>query len=69
MSDQLQTEPHDRLIREKDRKQLTTLSRSQVWLLEQKGQFPKRRKLYDGGNINVWLLSEIMAFIESREVV
>lgn len=57
----------DRLIREQERLRLTSISRSQAWVLEQKGLFPKRRKL---GNRSVaWVLSEIMAWIESREGV
>jgi predicted DNA-binding transcriptional regulator AlpA len=67
MNDQNRTALGNRLIREAERKELTTISRTSAWQLEQKGKFPKRRKLYAGGNINVWLLSEIMDFIHSRE--
>lgn len=59
----------DYLIREKERKALTTLGRTQAWVLEQQGLFPKRRKLYAGGNVNVWLMSEISEWIQSRESV
>ncbi len=55
----------DRLIREKERLKLTSISRSQAWVLEQKGLFPKRRKL---GNRSVaWVLSEIVEWIADRE--
>ncbi|AAZ24733.1 helix-turn-helix transcriptional regulator [Colwellia psychrerythraea] len=64
-----QTIPTDYLIREKEREALTTLGRTQAWVLEQQGLFPKRRKLYAGGNINVWLMSEISEWIQSRESV
>ncbi|CAK4070600.1 helix-turn-helix transcriptional regulator [Vibrio sp. 16] len=61
----LPLKPTDRLIREEERRALTSISRSQAWVLEQKGQFPKRRKL---GNRSVaWVLSEIMEWIETRE--
>lgn len=59
------SEVTDRLIREGERKFLTSISRSQAWILEQKGLFPARLKL---GNRSVaWKLSEILAWIESRE--
>ncbi|MFM5091097.1 helix-turn-helix transcriptional regulator [Aeromonas caviae] len=35
----------DRLVRENERKTITTISRTQAWVLEQKGAFPKRKKL------------------------
>ena len=60
---------YDRLIREKERETLTTLGRVQTWALEKEGKFPRRRKLYGGGSINVWFLSEIMEWIQSREGV
>jgi predicted DNA-binding transcriptional regulator AlpA len=61
------TSTEDRLIREKERQKLTSISRSQAWVLEQKGLFPKRRKL---GNRSVaWILSEVMEWIEARERV
>ena len=34
----------DRLVRENERKTITTISRTQAWVLEQKGAFPKRKK-------------------------
>lgn len=69
MNNQNITAPGNRLIREKERKALTTLGRTQAWILEKEGLFPKRRKLYSGGNVNVWLLSEIMDWIQSREAI
>ncbi len=47
----------ERLCREKERLQITSLSRTQAWVLEREGQFPKRKKI---GRTNVWLLSELL---------
>lgn len=54
---------NDRLVREEERKNITTVSRSQAWLLEQKDQFPKRKKL---GSSCAWLLSDLLVWIHSR---
>ena len=54
----------DRLVREDERRLITSISRSQAYLLEQKGLFPARRKL---GNRSVcWKLSELLAWVEGR---
>lgn len=59
--------PTDRLICEDERRIITSISRSQAWVLEQDGLFPKRIKL---GNRSVaWRLSEILEWIETREGV
>jgi predicted DNA-binding transcriptional regulator AlpA len=42
------------------------LSRSTVWRLEKKNEFPKRRKVSKTGSATVWLESEISAWIDSR---
>ncbi|MCR9816222.1 helix-turn-helix transcriptional regulator [Vibrio parahaemolyticus] len=47
----------ERLCREKERRQITSLSRTQAWVLEREGQFPKRKKI---GRTNVWLLSDLL---------
>jgi len=59
----------DRLIREPERKRLTSVCRTGAWELEQKGLFPKRRKLHPSGSTVCWLLSEINLWILEREVV
>jgi predicted DNA-binding transcriptional regulator AlpA len=46
MNNQLITIPVDRLIREPERKRLTSVCRTGAWELEKKGLFPKRRKLH-----------------------
>lgn len=51
----------DRLVREIERKQITTLSRSKTWELERLGQHPIRTKL--GVNSVAWLLSDLLWFI------
>lgn len=47
----------ERLCREKERRVITSLSRSQAWELERKGLFPQRKKI---GRTNVWLLSDLL---------
>lgn len=56
----------ERFVREKERKAITGLSRSQAWRLERDGQFPKRRKL--GKSAVGWLASELSAWVASREL-
>ncbi|ABE53610.1 Prophage CP4-57 regulatory [Shewanella denitrificans OS217] len=51
----------DRLVRENERKQITTLSRSRTWELERLGLHPIRTKL--GVNSVAWLLSDLLWFI------
>ncbi len=57
------TQP-DRLVREAERKHITSISRSQAWVLEQRGEFPARRKL--GSRSVAWKLSELVAWVEAR---
>jgi predicted DNA-binding transcriptional regulator AlpA len=69
MNNQLITIPVDRLIREPERKRLTSVCRTGAWELEKKGLFPKRRKLHPSGSTVCWLLSEINFWIMEREIV
>ncbi|EGR0550176.1 AlpA family phage regulatory protein [Vibrio cholerae] len=55
----------DRLIREKERLQLTTISRTQAWRLEKLGLFPKRIRL--GSRSVAWRLSEITKWLNSQQ--
>lgn len=55
----------DRIILEKERKQMTGISRTTAWRMEQKGQFPKRRKVSDG--LVGWLESELDEWIATRQ--
>ena len=51
----------DRLVKDKERQKLTTLSRSQVWKLEREGAHPQRIQL--SSNSIAWLLSDLLWFI------
>ena len=57
---------NERIILEKERKQMTGISRTTAWRMEQKGEFPKRRQVSDG--LVGWLESEINEWISSRQV-
>ncbi|CZU56923.1 MULTISPECIES: helix-turn-helix transcriptional regulator [Enterobacteriaceae] len=50
----------DRLVREKERQQITSISRSQAWKLERAGLFPKRKQL--GNSSCAWLLSDLLVW-------
>ena len=69
MTDQNRTVETDRLVKEPERKRITSLSRVQAWKLEQRGLFPRRRRLTPQGSSVAWLLSELMDWVKSREVV
>jgi prophage regulatory protein len=51
----------DRLVREAERKTITSLSRSRTTQLEKEGKHPKRKVL--GSNSVAWLLSDLLLFI------
>ncbi len=55
----------DHIIRPKDLKAITGLSRTTVWRLEQEGDFPQRRIISPGAV--GWLYSEVLEWMESRE--
>lgn len=54
----------DRIIREKERLRITSISRSQAYQLEKQGRFPKRITL--GSRSVGWRLSEIIAWVDQR---
>jgi prophage regulatory protein len=57
----------DRLVKEKERLQITTISKAQAFQLERQGRFPRRRRI---SNRSVaWLLSELLDWVHSREIV
>jgi predicted DNA-binding transcriptional regulator AlpA len=60
----MQVQQLDRFIDEKERRQLTTLSRSSWWRLERSGAVPKRRRI--APNRTAWLLSEIKEWMETQ---
>lgn len=54
----------DRIIREKECRSLTGLSRTTRYLREKSGDFPERRDL--GGRCVGWLLSEIQEWQKNQ---
>ena len=54
----------DRIIRAKEVQNLTGLSRTTLWRLEQKDAFPKRVSL--GGQSVGWKLSEVQGWIDDK---
>jgi prophage regulatory protein len=54
----------ERLVREVERKLITSLSRSRTTQLENEGKHPKRRVL--GNNSVAWLLSDLLLFIHKK---
>jgi predicted DNA-binding transcriptional regulator AlpA len=57
-------EKGDRLVREKERQYITSISRSTAWKLEQVGKFPQRKSI--GQKSCGWLLSELLCWISQR---
>ena len=57
----------DRMIRERECKEVTGLSRTTRWRLERKGDFPKRRKISE--NAVGWLQSELADWLSARSEV
>jgi len=55
----------DRIVREPETKAVTGLSRTLRWRLEKEGKFPARRRI--SPRLTGWLMSEIQAWLESRE--
>lgn len=51
----------DRLVKDQERKKITTLSRTQTWKLERMGAHPQRVQL--SVNSIAWLLSDLLWFI------
>lgn len=58
-----EAETRDRFLRDPEVEAKTTLSRSQRWKLEQRGEFPARIKL--GGRTVVWSAREIEEWMQS----
>ncbi|UXI02932.1 helix-turn-helix transcriptional regulator [Photobacterium sp. TY1-4] len=54
----------DRLVREDERRLLTSISRSHCYQLEKQGRFPARIRL--GARSCAWKLSELLAWIEGK---
>ena len=57
----------DRLIRERECKEITGLCRTTRWRLERLGTFPRRRKISE--NAVGWLASELEEWLGNRRQV
>ncbi|MCY3416778.1 MULTISPECIES: helix-turn-helix transcriptional regulator [Citrobacter freundii complex] len=53
--------PYDRIVREKERRDITSLCRSSAWEMEQNEAYPKRRKIGKAGA--GWLLSDLLHWL------
>jgi len=51
----------ERLVKDEERKKITTLSRSEAWKKEREGAYPKRIRLSQ--NSVAWLLSDLLSYI------
>ena len=58
-------ENNDRLIRMRELSKMLSMSRANIYLLMNKGQFPKNFKL--GEQLAVWRLSVIEQWIKEKE--
>jgi prophage regulatory protein len=57
----------DRIVREADRRYITSISRTQAWKLEKEGKFPKRVRL---SNRSIgWKLSELLEWVNNQPQV
>ncbi|MGJ7109217.1 AlpA family phage regulatory protein [Morganella morganii] len=61
------SEPYDRLIRENERRHITSISRTTAYTLEKEGRFPARKAL--GRNSCAWLLSDLLLWVRNPPVV
>lgn len=57
-------EPCDRLVREKERKRITSISRGTAYNLELQGKYPARKVL--GTRSCAWQLSELLYWINTQ---
>jgi prophage regulatory protein len=57
----------DRIVRERERREITGISRTTAFVLERKGLFPQR--VVVTGNRVGWRLSELEAWVQSRPPV
>ena len=55
------------MIRSKEVVKLTGLSKTTLWRMEMKGEFPRRRKL-STGTVG-WSLTEVEEWMSSRKVI
>ncbi len=55
----------ERIVREEERKLITSISRSQAYQLEKLGRFPKR--ILIGSRSVGWRFSELMDWVQNRQ--
>ena len=67
MQDHFMTQVHDRIVRDPECEEISGLSRTTRWRLEQKGLFPRRRRISPNGV--GWLLSEINEWVSKRAII
>ncbi|EON3583059.1 helix-turn-helix transcriptional regulator [Escherichia coli] len=58
---------NDRIVREKECRELTGICRTTRYEMEKQGRFPSRLNL--GGRSVGWLLSEVIEWVKNRERV
>ena len=58
--------PQRRLIRIREVRELTGLSRSYIYSLSAEGLFPRSIPLVPGGTARAWLHDEVMDWLEGR---
>ncbi len=56
----------ERIVREDERKRITSISRSQAYQLEKLGRFPKR--ILIGSRSVGWRFLELMEWVKNRQV-
>lgn len=57
--------PFDRVVREKERRGITSVCRTLAWELEREGSYPPRRKIGKAGC--GWLLSDLLHWMRNLE--
>jgi len=57
----------DRLLRQAEVMRMTGLSRTAIWDMERRGEFPRRRRV--GARTVAWLESELVEWMRTRPVV
>lgn len=55
----------DRFVKESERRQITSISRTQAWKLEKEGLFPSRIKLLGSRSV-VWKLSDLQKWVDKQ---
>ncbi len=55
----------ERIVREVDRRYITSISRTKAWQLEKEGLFPKRVRLQGSRSVG-WKLSELLEWVENQ---